>query len=121
MRRVLPVTPQLQSLNRPNAADIAKCVGPALCIGPDHVNVKTVYQILSPEVALEVYSRFDCGEFVFDIHGLVQDYHAVLGRISHAVHFAKSDVLLKQARVGELPVSRVEGMREGVGGVWGGY
>lgn len=64
MKSRVPVSPELQPLDQTHAPDIAETVSPAVDIGPDHVHIKVINEVLPPDVALEPDGAFDGGEDV---------------------------------------------------------
>ena len=67
VRQGVLVLPQLEALHRADAAHVAKGVGPPLAVGPHHIHVEAVHQVLLSEVALEGYGRVEGGEFICEV------------------------------------------------------
>lgn len=96
------VPPKLEPLNSTDALDLAEAVGAALQVGPNHVDVVKVHQVLSSQVALELDGSLDGGELVPDLDVLVMNADAIAGGVPDAMRLVEGQEALHVGRVVKL-------------------
>lgn len=90
MKGSISISPELHPLNGANAFDLTEPIRSTMNIGPDHIDIEIVDEILPTQVALELDGALDRCKLVSDFDKLVMYANSLVGCISNSVWFLKS-------------------------------